>query len=583
MVLSPPMATLVVTANGAAPVWMALGGDEILIGRHAPATIRLDDPRVSSLHAKVWTEGDLILLRDLGSRNGTRVNGTPVSETAVAVGDRIQIGDATLIVASDDKAEGILPRTRPASANRVEFEAPALGSRSLLRLKLAKLRESEFEGAPSSSDDDVLALVWRAGEKLNLLLDHDAIFKAVRQLGLRAFPHARAFVLAPGEEGTTPIALAGQLEGRAPSNSVVAEAVRSRSAVLSSDIAEDERFRAAASVVASNICTAMAAPLMCKGEPLAVIYLDRVGGRGFVERDLRLLGLIANHVASVLENATLVAELRGANLELEGAHAELSLFSQELERKVEERTAEVRRQAAEISHLAREKDELLGIAAHDIRGPLSTIVAFIDLAREGLAASNTESLNEDLGVIGDAARTMNRLLSDLLDVKKIEAGRIHFERAEIPADEFLARATALGAMHARQRGIHFRIEVAPGLVLWADPRRLDQAVANLVSNALKFTHEGGSVTVAARPVGAGAEVNVIDTGPGIGPEDLARLFQAYVQGEAGKAVVGTGLGLAIAKKLVELHDGRIWVESLPGKGSRFAFVIPSRGAGAPPR
>src|SRR5439155_24460366 len=123
-----------------------------------------------------------------------------------------------------------------------------------------------------------------------------------------------------------------------------------------------------------------AAPLLCRGRAIAVIYADRTGGRPFSERDLRLLGLIANQVSSTLENAALVEELRRTNQDLARAHDELAVFSQDLERKVEEPTVEVRRQAAEIAALAAEKDELLGIAAHDIRGPLTTVLGFLELA-----------------------------------------------------------------------------------------------------------------------------------------------------------------------------------------------------------
>jgi signal transduction histidine kinase len=181
-------------------------------------------------------------------------------------------------------------------------------------------------------------------------------------------------------------------------------------------------------------------------------------------------------------------------------------------------------------------------------------------------------------VIEDSARSVARLLTDLLDLKKIEAGKIAVEPLELDAQEFLTRATALGALQARQRQIAFSIEVEAGLQLWADPKRLEQAILNLVANALKFSREGGCVTVSARGVDDGAELTVLDTGPGIDGDELRRLFAPFVQGEAGRRVQGTGLGLAIAKKLVELHGGRIWADSAPGKGSRFSVIIPRKPA-----
>jgi signal transduction histidine kinase len=365
---------------------------------------------------------------------------------------------------------------------------------------------------------------------------------------------------------------------RAPSRTMAGEAATSKSALLVRSAQVDNRFQAAESIHQARIETAIVAPLLCRNESAAVLYVDRLGGLAFEERDLRLLGLIANHVSSALENATLVDELRKASAQLAQANEQLSRLNADLEAKVESRTAEVRQQASEIQKLAAEKDEILGVAAHDIRGPLTTILGFLELARMNLTTADTASLDEDLAVIEEAARKATFLLSDLLDVKKIEAGKIHFQPVEIDAGGFLDAATALGVLQARQSRVTFSVFVEPGLKLYADPHRLEQAVQNLVANALKFTPEGGTVTVQAGAAPSGVEVSVVDTGPGITPEELSQLFTAFVQGEAGRKGVGTGLGLAIAKKLVELHGGRIYVESAPGKGSRFAFVIPGRPA-----
>ncbi|HVY61692.1 MAG TPA: HAMP domain-containing sensor histidine kinase, partial [Planctomycetota bacterium] len=266
-----------------------------------------------------------------------------------------------------------------------------------------------------------------------------------------------------------------------------------------------------------------------------------------------------------LENATLVGEL--------------AAWSRELERKVEERTAEVRRQSAEIARLAAEKDELIGIAAHDIRGPLTTILGFMELARMNLKEADLEALDEDLRVIEDAARSVSHLLGDLLDLKKIEAGKIRVEPVETDVAALLERSTALGALQARQRGIELVVSCEPGLRARLDPKRIEQALGNLVANALKFTSERGRVEVHARATPEGLSVTVVDTGPGISSEELRQLFAAFMQGEAGRKVPGTGLGLAIAKKLVELHGGRIWAESHGGAGSAFSFVIPRGGPG----
>jgi signal transduction histidine kinase len=527
----------------------------LTIGRSPEADVRLDDPLVSGEHARVEREGDRVVLRDLGSRNGTWVNGARVGEAELRAGDHLTIGSVGLVVSEEDGKT----------------------SSSVIRIALAEVGERALDR--SRPEDRRLALVWRAGEEINRLDDRGAILSVVRGLLEQAFEPARAHVLeAAAPSGELEIVAAPEGTARPPSRTVALEALRSKSVVLSLNLAEDERFQKAPSVAGLRMRSALAAPLVGSRQTPAVLYVERESKVPFGEHDLRLLGMMANHVSAMLDNAALLGELRRTNSELERARDELAAWGRELERKVEERTAEVRRQADEIAALAREKDELLGVAAHDLRSPLAAILLSLELAQESLGTEDPAVLREDLAVAAEGARSMTALLTDLLDAKKVEAGRIRCEPAAIDGAEALARATALGALHAKKRGVRFTTEVEPGLVVYADARRLDQALANLVSNALKFTETGGAVSVTMRAVPEGVEVSVVDTGPGIEAEEATRLFERWEQGGTGKAAGGSGLGLAIAKKLVELHGGRIWVESAPGKGARFAFVLP-RGGG----
>jgi signal transduction histidine kinase len=558
------MPVLILRASGGNEVSrVALGPREVVIGRLAPVDILIDDALVSAKHARVYAAEGRFVLKDLGSRNGTWLNGERVSEGTLRIGDSIRIGGAEIAVeaAGPHEPPGSARARHGANEDPTRVALEKSDAMPTMRLELDEVRERGIGGA---SEDTRLGLVWRAGEELNRLKERQPILDAVRMLLELAFAPGRAFVLAPVLDGAQRLVpLSGTLDdARPPSRTVVVEAVEARSAVLAKRMGEDERYKAVESVAAARIESAIAAPLICGGRAEAIIYCDRGGGRPFAERDLRLLGLIANHVAAALENALHMAEL--------------AAFSRELEQKVIDRTAEVRRQADEIARLAAEKDELIGIAAHDIRGPLTTILGFLELARANVAAElDPAALDQDLRVIEDSARSVAKLLGDLLDLKKIEAGKIRIEPVVLEARKFVELATALGALQARQRGIEFAVEVDAGLTLRADPHRLEQALTNLVANALKFSSAGGRVEVTARRVAGGAELAVVDTGPGIPSEELARLFAPYVQGEAGRKVPGTGLGLAIARKLVELHGGRIWAEPAPGgRGSRFAFVIP---------
>jgi len=568
------MALLIVRWKGNEISRTPLGAQPLVIGRLQPADICIDDPLISGTHARIFALDGRVVVRDLTSRNGTFVNGGRIVESALRIGDEVQIGNARILVASDRASDA---STHPPPSDIVPDDEETHSSRavgaSVVRMQLDSVRDSGFGAA--RADDERLTEVWRAGEALNRLNDPERIYEAVHALAVRIFPSSRSFLLGIGEGNVLRILAGVVADHHPPSRSIAMEAANAKSAVLSRRLAEDERFRMAESVVGSRIESAICAPLLCDEKALAVLYIDRMGSRPFEERDLRLVGLIANQVSAALENASLVNELRARNADLARAHEELRTFNTELEAKVEERTHEVRLQAAEIAALAAEKDELLGIAAHDIRGPLTTIMGFLELARSNLRISDVTALDEDLGVIEDAARNVATLLTDLLDLKKIEAGKIKIERASIDGAQFLDAATALGAIQARQRGIRLTVECEPGLALHADRKRLEQALGNLLSNALKFTPDGGSVVVSARASEDGSELSVVDSGPGIDAAELARLFRAFEQGKAGKKVAGTGLGLAIAKKLVELHGGRISVESAPGKGSRFSFSIPA--------
>jgi signal transduction histidine kinase len=173
------------------------------------------------------------------------------------------------------------------------------------------------------------------------------------------------------------------------------------------------------------------------------------------------------------------------------------------------------------------------------------------------------------------------LVNDLLDLARIEAGQLSLEPAAVPVRETLLQLVDSFAVTFRGKELWHRIEVEPAdLAVWADPRRLDQILTNLLGNALKFTRQGG-VTLRARPAPEGVCLEVIDTGVGIPSEALPHVFDKFYQArqQAEGAGKGTGLGLAITRQLVELHGGCIGVESTATKGSRFFLTLPRIGAG----
>jgi signal transduction histidine kinase len=256
-----------------------------------------------------------------------------------------------------------------------------------------------------------------------------------------------------------------------------------------------------------------------------------------------------------------------------------------LEQKVQERTRELATALGELDEKSREletvsrhKSEFLANMSHELRTPLNAIIGFSQVLREQLFGEVNEKQAEYLDDIISSGNHLLALINDILDLSKVEAGQIELELAPFSLREALERGVVMVREQATNDGVHIEISAAPDVdVVTGDERRIRQVIFNLLSNAVKFTPEGGAVDVRARQVNGEVRVSVADTGPGIAPEDHKRIFDEFQQTEAGiEQREGTGLGLALSKRLVELHGGRIWVESEFGKGSTFVFALPAR-------
>lgn len=241
--------------------------------------------------------------------------------------------------------------------------------------------------------------------------------------------------------------------------------------------------------------------------------------------------------------------------------------------------AENARLFAEAQAAVEAQQHTLAVVAHDLRNPICAIRMDAEMLGAVLGAEAAPFARESLERIGRTAVRLDGLIQDLLDVSRIERGRVALELAPHPPAALLARAAEeLGSL-AAAHGV--RLEVDPGEAppVRADAARVLQIVGNLVGNAVKFTPRGGSVTLACAAEGDDrVRFSVADTGPGIAPEEVPHLFGAFWQArEADRR--GLGLGLAIARGLVEAHGGRIWVETAPSRGATFLFTLPRSGSG----
>jgi signal transduction histidine kinase len=216
--------------------------------------------------------------------------------------------------------------------------------------------------------------------------------------------------------------------------------------------------------------------------------------------------------------------------------------------------------------------------SHELRTPLNAIIGFSEVLGERLFGDLNEKQEEYLKDIHASGQHLLSLINDILDLSKIEAGRMELELTDFDLPTALDNALTLVRERASRRGIALHQTTDEGLgQIRGDERKIKQVLLNLLSNAIKFTPDGGRIDVRAKPVDGAAEVSVSDTGVGIAPEDQEAIFEEFRQvGTADKKVEGTGLGLALSRKFIELHGGRIWVKSAVGIGSTFTFSIPVR-------
>jgi signal transduction histidine kinase len=276
--------------------------------------------------------------------------------------------------------------------------------------------------------------------------------------------------------------------------------------------------------------------------------------------------------------------LTDASSHLEEANAALMESERSLDRKVRERTAELEASERALAHARDEallanqhKSAFLANMSHELRTPLNAIIGFSEALLAKLFGELNPKQHEYLQDIHDSGQHLLSLINDILDLSKIEAGKLELDAEDVHLPTALENALTLIRERATRKGIAVESELAPGLAeVRADARKLKQIVINLLANAVKFTDAGGQIFVRAAPTPDGVCVEVEDTGIGIAPEHQELIFEEFRQviDPTTRKQEGTGLGLALVKRLVALHGGEISVQSVLGRGSTFRFTIP---------
>jgi signal transduction histidine kinase len=299
-------------------------------------------------------------------------------------------------------------------------------------------------------------------------------------------------------------------------------------------------------LIEAGVRALLAVPMLREGHLIGCLAVTRNTPGDFPPETTELLRTFATQSALAIQNARLFREIEEKSRQLEVA--------------------------------SQHKSEFLANMSHELRTPLNAIIGFSEVLTDRMFGELNDKQDEYLKDIYASGTHLLSLINDILDLSKIEAGRMELELTEFDLPTAIDNALMLVRERAGRRSIALQTHIDSRLgQVQADERKIRQVVLNLLSNAIKFTPEVGRIEVAAVPKDGFVEISVSDTGVGIAPEDQEAVFEEFRQvGTAAKKVEGTGLGLTLCRKFVELHGGRIWVKSEIGVGSTFTFTIPVR-------
>ncbi len=308
----------------------------------------------------------------------------------------------------------------------------------------------------------------------------------------------------------------------------------------------------------------LALPLSTKERFVGLLLLgEKSSGEIFFDQDVNFLSILGPELSIALENAQ--------------RFEQISRFNVTLQQEVKRATGELQSANEKLKKLDQVKDEFISIASHDLRSPMATVKNYIWLARSELGKAQGKA-KEDLGIALESTEHGISLVADMLDVSRIEAGRIELNPEKLDVKHEADLIVEELQKQASDKQINLSSTVSGGLFVKADKERIHQVITNLAGNAIKFTPAKGKVTITGLAKEKMIEISVTDNGIGIKKEDMDKLFTKFGKLESGTNVPstqGTGLGLYISKNIVELSGGKIWVESTPGQGSRFIFTLPS--------
>jgi PAS domain S-box-containing protein len=452
---------------------------------------------------------------------------------------------------------------------------------------------------------DFLAEAWRV---LGSSLDMDATLRSVARLAVPTLadwcavdlvdPGGQLRRLAVEHTDPSKVALAMALQERYPSEPDASRGtlavVRSGRTEWMADIPEELILQAARGpehlqlLRSLGLRSYVAAPMAARGRVLGVLTLVHAEGeRRFDARDVDVIEELAARAAVAVDNAMLYQDAQESReqleqqaSELEEAQAEMEMAHDELQRANEDvlqRATEAERARAEAEQANRAKSEFLATMSHELRTPLNAISGYAELLLMGIHGPLTDAQKDALERVRRNQLHLLGLINDVLNFARLEAGQVAYEIGAVPVDASLATLEALIGPQLREQGLQYGYRPGdPAVALWADRERVEQIVLNLLTNAIKFTPDGGRVGLEWDATDDVVSIRVSDTGIGIPADKLESIFEPFVQVDPAltRSTEGTGLGLSISRDLARAMGGDITVRSTEGRGSVFTLTLP---------
>lgn len=541
-----------------------VGDQKLELGRDPSNTVVIPDRRVSRRHASIFSQAGEWWIEDLGSVNGTFVNGQAVRKGKLQFCDQIMLG-ATVIEflqlnAPEDRQTDGLTQVRLLSAQENVSKSNVVMS---LSTASGSFEKKDFPADPKSLLElyQRLLTVYRISLDLGVVVDLKKLSFRILESVLNVIKADRGFIMLQDKETQQLILQAvyrrpgvDESEEISLSQTIAQQVMHSGESLLISDAGLDERFKQAQSIVIQGIRSTMCVPIKIKDRILGILYVDTKGKvASFVREDLEMLTAISHQAAVAIENSQLFDNLHKVNEELKQQQAQLI-------------------ESEKLSALG----QLAGGVAHEINNPMTSILGYSQLivgqlGKENLDAHKIKECAEFAGIVESEAHRCQAIVQTLLQFGR----RKKEEMVAMDVNKAIEAALLIAKFHIKKTHIEIKQQLSSGLpAIMADANQLQQVFLNLIINARDAMEKNGGTLLISSCDSAEGHVIVkfADTGCGIPEDKLDEIFKPlYTTKEEGK---GTGLGLSITQDILELHKAKIEVESTVGKGTTFTIRFP---------